>query len=113
MSSIKCPTCGLTNFGKALTCKRCNQPLGKEQAGMRAAVARSKRVASDRNDAADEPTQRKYGKTIAGALIVLALVFGLATALTQNYYYLAIAAPALLVGAFITVRARSTQSQAE
>lgn len=107
MSSKKCPSCGLTNFGSAVSCKRCQQSLQKVQAlsaTQPAADSKKQDAQVTSSDSSEgQPQYKRIGQIVGGALIALGLIFGVAIALTQDYYYLAIAGPALLIGAFVVV----------
>lgn len=114
MSSKKCSICGMTNFGSAVVCKRCHQSLTTKPAISKAqqkksvlpATADQHRAKTTSGDNSDAQAQRKRLEKIAGALIAVGLLFGLVTALTQEYYYLAVGGPALLIGAFVKVNYR-------
>ncbi|HXD30315.1 MAG TPA: hypothetical protein VN643_04320 [Pyrinomonadaceae bacterium] len=50
-----------------------------------------------------DQSRKRLRKIVGGGLIALGMIFGLVTALTQEYFYLVIGGPALLIGAFLAV----------
>jgi hypothetical protein len=119
MSSKKCSICGLTNFGSAVVCKRCNQSLTKQtnsksqqNTAVRPVTAAKQRPQATSADDSEAQAQRKrMAKMVGGSLIALGLVFGLITALTQEYYYLAVGGPALLIGGWSSYSEMLSKSQ--
>src|SRR5258705_8095051 len=98
MPSIKSPTCGLTNFATASSCKRCNDSLGQpvlEGIGI-PDIKQSK--------------WKLYTKIIGGVLLGAGLLLGLATAITRDYSYLPYGGGAFLIRAFFMVPSQTVDS---